>query len=194
VSNILEIHLNYYISISHELINSLISGIELVKVVESEFTKLMCFIGLNLNIINRALLDPIQDILKKVEEKAKKKYCEGKPSNEQLYKDALSATSIFFDCSQAVQSELRLVIEKLCLSTINVKEMLEEENYELININLWKLELINQLSREIRRCCDCSFLYLYESIFPIAFKIIYNDRPKRLYFFMMAINDIEKPL
>ena len=194
VSNILETHLNYGISLSQELINSLISGIELVKVVESEFTKLMHFIGLNLNIINRALLVPIQDIIKKVEEKAQKKYRDGISSNLQLYKDALFATSIIFNCSQAVQSELRLVIEKLCLSTINVQEMLEEENYELININLWKLELINQLSREIRRCCDCSFLYLYQDIFPTAFKIIYNDRPKRLYFFMIAINDIEKPL
>lgn len=55
------------------------------------------------------------------------------------YKDALSATSLFFTCSQAVQSEIRLVIEKLCLSTINAKEMLEEGSYDLIYTNLWKL-------------------------------------------------------
>ena len=194
VSNILETHLNYYIPLSSDVINLLTTGLELIKVIESEFSKLMHFIGLNLNIINRALLDPIQNILKKVAEKAQKKDSDGKSLNEQIYKDVLSATSIFFTCSQAVQSELRLVIEKLCLSTINAKDMLEKGNYDLINLNLWKLELINQLSREISRCCDCTFLYLYQDIFPISFKLIYDDRPKRLYFFMMAINDIEKPL
>ena len=194
ISNILETHLNYGIQLTQELINSITSGLELIKVIESEFSKIMNFIGLNLNILNRALLDPIQDILKKVAERAQKKYRDGKSTNEQLYKDALSATTIFFTCSQAVQSELRLVIEKLCLSTINAKELLDEDNLNTINENLWILELINQLSREIKRCCDCSFLYLYQNIFPTSFKSIYIDRPKRLYFFMMAVNDIEKPL
>ena len=194
ISNILETHLYYDIQLTQDLIVSLTSGLELIKVVESEFTKLMAPIGLNINIINRALLDPIQTCLKKVAEKAQKKYKDGKSTNEQLYKDALSATTIFFSCSQAVQSELRLVIEKLCLSTINAKEMLEDNNYDIINENLWMIELINQLSREINRCCDCSFLYLYQNIFPTSFKSIYNDRPKRLYHFMMAVNDIEKPL
>ena len=194
ISNILETHLYYGIQLTPDLVVSLTSGLELIKVVESEFTKLMAPIGLNINIINRALLDPIQTCLKKVAEKAQKKYKDGKSTNEQLYKDALSATTIFFSCSQAVQSELRLVIEKLCLSTINAKEMLEDNNYDIINENLWMIELINQLSREINRCCDCSFLYLYQNIFPTSFKSIYNDRPKRLYHFMMAVNDIEKPL
>ena len=194
ISNILETHLYYGIQLTQDLVVSLTSGLELIKVVESEFTKLMAPIGLNINIINRALLDPIQTCLKKVAEKAQKKYKDGKSTNEQLYKDALSATTIFFSCSQAVQSELRLVIEKLCLSTINAKEMLEDNNYDIINENLWMIELINQLSREINRCCDCSFLYLYQNIFPTSFKSIYNDRPKRLYHFMMAVNDIEKPL
>ena len=194
ISNILETHLYFGIQLTPDLVVSLTSGLELIKVVESEFTKLMAPIGLNINIINRALLDPIQTCLKKVAEKAQKKYKDGKSTNEQLYKDALSATTIFFSCSQAVQSELRLVIEKLCLSTINAKEMLEDNNYDIINENLWMIELINQLSREINRCCDCSFLYLYQNIFPTSFKSIYNDRPKRLYHFMMAVNDIEKPL
>ena len=194
IANILEVHFNYNFELTQETINSITSGLELIKVIQLEFDKLMALIGLNINIINRALLDPIQINLKRVAEKAQKKYKDGKSSNEQLYKDALSATTIFFNCSQAVQSELRLVIEKLCLSTINAKEMLEDNSYDIINENLWMLELINQLSREIKRCCDCSFLYLYQNIFPISFKNIYNDRPKRLYQFMMAVNDIEIPL
>ena len=194
ISFILDSHFNLGIQLDNELINQITSGLELIKVVEMEFSKLMNLICLNIPIFTRILLFPIQDILKKVAEKAQEKYKDGKSTNEQLYKDALSASNIFYQCTQAIQSELRLVIEKLCLSTVTAKEMIDEESYELINNNLWMIELINQLSREIKRCCDCSFLYLYQTIIPNAFKNIYNDKPKRLYYFIMAINDIEIPL
>ena len=134
----------------------------------------MALIGLNLNLLNGALLDPIPTIIKKVAEKAQIKNLDGKSIKEQLYKDALSSLTIFYNFTQAVQSELRLVIEKLSLSTIGTKEMFEDFNLEMINENLWMLELINQLSREVNRCCDCSFLYLYQNIFETSFKIIYH--------------------
>ena len=194
VSFILDSHFTLGIQLDKELINQLTIGIELIKVVEFEFSKLMNLICLNIPIFNRALLFPIQDILKKVAEKAQKKYKDGKSTNEQLYKDALSASSIFYTCTQSVQSELRLVIEKLCFSTITAKEMLDDNSYDTINENLWTIEILNQLTREITRCCDCSFLYLYQTIFPNAFENIYNDRPKRIYYFIMALNDIENPL
>ena len=194
VSFILDSHFTLGIQLDKELINQLTIGIELIKVVEFEFSKLMNLICLNIPIFNRALLFPIQDILKKVAEKAQKKYKDGKSTNEQLYKDALSASSIFYTCTQSVQSELRLVIEKLCFSTITAKEMLDDNSYDTINENLWTIEILNQLTREITRCCDCSFLYLYQTIFQNAFENIYNDRPKRIYYFIMAVNDIENPL
>ena len=194
VSFILDSHFTLGIQLNKELINRLTIGIELIKVVEFEFSKLMNLICLNIPIFNRALLFPIQDILKKVAEKAQKKYKDGKSTNEQLYKDALSASSIFYTCTQSVQSELRLVIEKLCFSTITAKEMLDDNSYDTINENLWTIEILNQLTREITRCCDCSFLYLYQTIFQDAFENIYNDRPKRIYYFIMALNDIENPL
>ena len=194
VSFILDSHFTLGIQLDKELINRLTIGIELIKVVEFEFSKLMNLICLNIPIFNRALLFPIQDILKKVAEKAQKKYKDGKSTNEQLYKDALSASSIFYTCTQSVQSELRLVIEKLCFSTITAKEMLDDNSYDTINENLWTIEILNQLTREITRCCDCSFLYLYQTIFQNAFENIYNDRPKRIYYFIMALNDIENPL
>ena len=193
VSFILDSHFTLGIQLDKELINQLTIGIELIKVVEFEFSKLMNLICLNIPIFNRALLFPIQDILKKVAEKAQKKYKDGKSTNEQLYKDALSASSIFYTCTQSVQSELRLVIEKLCFSTITAKEMLDDNSYDTINENLWTIEILNQLTREITRCCDCSFLYLYQTIFQDAFENIYNDRPKRIYYFIMALNDIENP-
>ena len=194
ISFILDSHFTLGIQLDDELINQMTSGFELIKVVEFEYYKLMNLICQNIPLFNRVLLSPIQDILKKIAEKAQKRYKDGKSSNEQLYKDALSASSIFYTCTQAIQSELRLVIEKLCFSTITAKEMLDEDNFEIITDNLWMLELINQLSREIKRCCDCSFLYLYQNIIPNAFKNIYNEKPKRLYYFIMALNDIENPL
>ena len=194
ISNILGTHLNLDIQLTEELINSITSGLELIKVIESEFNKLMNVIGLNLNILNRALLGPIQVILKKVAEIAQRKVKDGKSTNEELYKNALSGCTIFYACSQTVQSQLRLVIEKLILSTIRAKEMLDESSSKILNENLWMVELINQLSREVKRCTDCSFLYLYQTIIPSSYKYIYSDRPKRLYYFMMAVNDIEKPL
>ena len=194
VAFILDSHFNLGIKLDEELINQITIGLELIKVVELEFSKLMNLICLNIPIFNRALLSPIQDVLKKVAQKAEKKYKDGKSTNEQLYKDALLASSLFYTCIQNAQSELRLVIERLCFSTITAKEMLDEVGYETINENLWTAEIINQLSREINRCCDCSFLYLYQTIFPKAFQTIYEDRPKRLYYFIMAINDTENPL
>ena len=194
ISYILETHLNLGTQLTQELINSITSGLELIKVIESEFNKLMRVIGLNLNILNRALLSPIQAILKKVAEIAQKKYKDGKSTNEELYKNALSGCTIFYACSQAVQSELRLVIEKLIISTLSAKEMMDESSAKILNENIWMAELINQLSREVKRCTDCSFLYLYQNIIPTSYKYIYSDRPKRLYYFMMAVNDIEKPL
>ena len=194
ISFILDSHLHFDIQLDEEIINEIISGLELIKVIEFEFSKLMNLISLNIPLLTRTLLYPIQDAIQGVAKKANKKVNDGKSTNEQLYKDALTASDIFYLCSKGIQSELRLVIEKLCFSTITAKELLDEENYNIINDNLWMIEMISQLSREIKRCCDCSFLYSYQDILPTAFKNIYNDRPKRLYYFIMAINDIENPL
>ena len=103
VSFILDSHFTLGIQLDKELINQLTIGIELIKVVEFEFSKLMNLICLNIPIFNRALLFPIQDILKKVAEKAQKKYKDGKSTNEQLYKDALSASNIFYQCTIGIK-------------------------------------------------------------------------------------------
>ena len=194
IAFILDAHFSLGMGLDGELINQITSGLELIKVVEFEFSKLMNLICLNIPILTRFLLSPIQDILKKIAEKSQIKYKGGKSSNEQLYKDALSACSIFYTCTQGIQSELRLVIEKLCLSTMKAKDMIDESNYDLIDDNFWMIGLINQLSRELKRSCDCSFLYLYQDIIPDAIKNIYSDTPKRIYYFAMAVNDIENPL
>ena len=65
----------------------------------------------------------------------------------------------------------------------------------MINYRVFiKLEILNNLSREIRRSCDCSFLYLYQDIIPTSLKSIYKNDPMSLYYYAMALNDMDKPL
>ena len=193
VSNILYIHLNNGINIDQELIGYLTTGIELIKVVEAQFYKILPKIAQNLNIMNRVLLEPIQEPLRRVQELIKKKFKDKAPQAA-LYKDQLSAAKILFNCSQAIPSPARLAIAKMCINTLSARETMDEKSINMISTNIWKLELLNNLSREIRRSCDCSFLYLYQEIIPTSLKSIYKNDPVSLYYFAMALNDMEKPL
>ena len=73
ISNILETHLNNGINTPTDLIGQLTTGLELIKVVEAEFYKILPKIAQNLNIMNRTLLEPIQEPLKKIQESITKK-------------------------------------------------------------------------------------------------------------------------
>ena len=192
ISNILDIHLNNSINILPELISHLTSGIELIKVIEFQFYKIIPKIAQNLNSMNRIILEKIQSPLQKTKEILNNKFREkNKSQHTHLYMDQLSAITIFNNCCMAIPSSVRFLIIKMCLNTlsannsVNDKPILEE---------IWKLSLLNNLSREIQRSCDCSFLYLYQDIIPISLKSIYKNDPVSLYYFAMALNDIEKPL
>ena len=71
-----DIHLNNSLNITPELIGYLTTGLELIKVVEAEFYKIMPKIAQNLNIMNRSLLEPIQEPLKRIQEAINKKFKE----------------------------------------------------------------------------------------------------------------------
>lgn len=111
-----------------------------------------------------------------------------------LYKDQLAAAKILFSCSQAVPSAARLAIAKMCINTLSANNSMDQTSVNLISDNIWKLEILNNLSREIRRSCDCSFLYLYQDIIPTSLKSIYKNDPMSLYYYAMALNDMDKPL
>ena len=193
VSNIFEVHLNNGLNITPELIGYLTSGIELIKVVESEFYKILPKIAQNLNVMNRALLNPIQEILSKIQESILKKLKEKSPHSA-LFKDQLSACKILYNCCIAVPSPARLAIIKMCVNTLRARDSMDVKNADIINNNIYKLEILNNLSREIKRSCDCSFLYLYQDIIPTSLKSIYKNDPVSLYYYAMALNDIDKPL
>ena len=193
VSNILETHLNNSLNITPDLISYLTTGLELIKVIEAEFYKILPKIAQNLNVMNRSLLEPIQAPLKKIQEAINKKFKE-KTQYTDLFKDQLCATKILFSCSQSIPSPVRLAIAKMCVNTLTARETLDAKTTEAINNNIYKLEIINNLSREIRRACDCSFLYLYQDIIPTSLKSIYKNDPVSLYYYAMALNDMDKPL
>ena len=193
ISNILETHLNNGISTPTDLISQLTTGLELIKVIEAEFYKILPKIAQNLNIMNRTLLEPIHEPLKRIQETINQKLKE-KSQNHALFKDQLSAVKILFNCSQAIPSPARIAIAKMCINTLTARDSLDQKTANIINNNLNKLEILNNLSREIKRACDCSFLYLYQDIIPASLKSIYKNDPVSLYYYAMALNDIEKPL
>ena len=193
VSNILEIHLDNGINITPELISQLTTGLELIKVVEAQFYKILPKIAQNLNVMNRSLLEPIQQPLKAIQESIVKKFKE-KSQNQALYKDQLSAAKILFSCTQAIPSPARITIAKMCLNTLTARDTMDQKTANIISNNLYKLEILNNLSREIKRACDCSFLYLYQDIIPTSLKSIYKNDPVSLYYYAMALNDMDKPL
>lgn len=196
ISTIIKSCIKYELGISIEVIISITSGLELIKVIQAELNKLLPMISIHVNIMNKALTNPLQDMIKKAGGIIETRYKETKTPVQQLYEDAYSAAKKFFDCIQAVQSRLRIVIERLCLNTLayTIKPVFDEATVNRISGELEKIEIINQLSREIEKSCDCSFLYSSQVILETCYKSIYSDRPKRLYYFIMALNDIEKPL
>ena len=179
-----------------DLLPTLTTGIELMKVIQCEFNRLMPYIALDMNVINRTLVAPIQDLLKKTIEKLQIQLTskKGKSTHEAYYRDALTAAQIFFISSQAVPSKVRRLLFHLCLDVLAGRKLIEVTEINNTIFNFWKIEVLNQLSKEVEKACDCSFLYWYQNIFPTCLYSIYQNKPKRIYFFALAVNDIEKPL
>ena len=195
ISNILDIHLSNGLKITPDLISQLTTGIELIKVIEAQFYKIMPKIAQNLNVMNRVSLESIQIPLKKAKEIINSKFkIKNQSQNIYLFNDQIAAITILGNCCEASPSTMRLLIAKMCLNTLSAMNSLDEKTLSYIRNELWRLDLINNLSREIKRTSDCSFLYLYQETIPISLKSIYKNDPVSLYYYSMALNDIEKPL
>ena len=191
IQYILNVAFIYQKNLSTEIINYITTGLELIKVIKSEFDRILPYIAINLNVMNRAILANIQSILTKIHDKLSPQI--NKKSNIDVsIKDQLNASVIFYTVTQGTPSLLRRVIYKICYSII--KNLLSEKETNMIQFFFWKLETLNELTKEINFSTDCSFLFWYQTILSTSLNQIFNDSPKRLYFFSMAVNDIEKPL
>ena len=195
IKYILEGHVYLDENLSVSLIYSITTGLELIKVIQSEYNKLMPLIAQNLTTENRVLLSKIQAIVKEKIEFSNDKI---KSNSKKLYyynfmKDI---SRIFNYNCEATPSHLRRVVYKLCFEMMLNKEtkIYSIEEINEINLYLNKLDLLNNLTEEINCSCDTSFLYFYPSIIEISLENIFNEYPKRIYFFAMAVNEMEKPL
>lgn len=194
ISNILESHVSLNRAMKENEIPLLTTAIELLKIIEHQFNKMLPYIALELNIMNRSLLRSVQVLLENFNKIIDDKVAKGKSANTSFYKYAYGASSLLLYNSNAAPSKIRRIISQLCYEALNTPKLMRSEDSSKLFLIFWELETLNQLSKEIQKACDCSFLYWYQNIIPKCLKSIYNDKPKRLYYFSSALNDIEIPL
>ena len=194
IKYILESHVILEKGLSRELIKDITTGLELIKVIQTEFDRLIPIIAKRLIIQNRILLSNIQNIIKPKIDMIKSKLNNTKKNEYYTFMKDISR--IFNYNCQATPSNLRRIVLKLCNEMMihNETKVLDLKEYEEINQYLKELDILNELSNEIKYACDTSFLYFFPSIIDISLEYIYNNFPKRIIFFAMAINDMDKPL
>jgi WASH complex subunit 7 len=187
----LNTHLSQAIDLSGELIAPICTCLELLKVIEFQFTKLRTSIALSMNMMFRVTAYQIKTILEEVE----KKYF--KSGNLDSYKsDVVGCIKIIKENLQSVPSKLRLIVNELCLDVIKTKNFFSSTQLDEIMFIFWKLELLNKMSTDIREVCDCSFFYWYRDLIPECLNYYYSnpDEFKRIQYFNFAISDIDNLL
>ena len=192
---LLDAHMLLEVSTNQSLLYNLTIGFELIKVIQTEFNRLIPLIAINLSVINRSLLSQIQNLLKVVKVKIQSKLTQ-KTSKKMYYEFMNDVVKIFEYNCQSSPSFLRRLVCKFCYEMMVHKEtvLFNDNEKKSINMNFWKLDIVNQLSKEIKRACDVSYLYFYYTIIPFQLENIFNEYPKRLNLFTMAVNDMEIPL
>ena len=191
----LESHVSLQKATTEEEIVLFTTGIELLKVIEHQYYKMMPYIALEINILNRSLMEVVQDMIKKFKVIIDKKK-DSKSDNKKFYYATNQAYELLFNNTNAAPTRLRRMISQLCIEALcSYPKLLDKQEDAMKFTNIfWEITTLNQLSKEIQRACDCSFLYWYQNIIESCLTSIYNNKPKRLYFFANALNDCETPL
>ncbi len=195
IKYILESHVLLEKGLSRDLIKDITTGLELIKVIQTEFNRLIPLVSINLSILNRSLLSQVQNLLKLSLPKIQQKII--KNTSKKLYYQYMNdITRIFLFNCQNSPSFIRRNICKLCYEMMVNKDVgiFSENERKIITMTFWKLDIVNKLSKEVKHSCDVSYLFFYQSILQYSFENIYHEYPRRLYFFMMAVNDMENQL
>ncbi|MCQ2817532.1 MAG: hypothetical protein MJ252_09740 [archaeon] len=186
--------LNYYLgsgkAINLTMINTMCNGLEVIKVTEEEFHKIIPFIAQQMDIMNRTLFNKLQQKLKKVISD-----CETKRNQYKKYFDYYTeikeAASIMYSCTLANPSKLRRIILNICLPIL---QMYDEKEFSEFNTFFSRLQTLNELTREVNFACDCSFMYWYQEVIPEQIKLIYKEMGTKIIFYSKVLTDIERPL
>ena len=194
IKYILESHVLLEKGLSRDLIKDITTGLELIKAIQTEFNRIIPILAKRLIIQNRILLSNIQIIVKPKIDIIKNKLNNTKKN--EYYNFMKDISRIFNYNCQATPSNLRRIVLKLCNEMMSNNEtiVLTDKEYEYINQNIKQLDLLNELSNEMKYAFDTSFLYFFPSIIDISLDFIYNNFPQRIVFFAMAVNDMDKPL
>ena len=192
---LLDAHILLEVSFTPSFFKPLIIGLELIKVIQTEFNRLIPLVSINLSLLNRSLLSQVQNILKLSLPKIQGKMI--KATSKKLYYQFMNdITRIFLFNCQNSPSFIRRNICKLCYEMMVNKDVgiLSENERKIISMTFWKLDIVNELSKQVKHSCDVSYVFFYQSFLEYSFKNIYQEYPRRLYFFIMAVNDMENPL
>ena len=192
---ILDAHILLEVGFHPNLFKTITLGLELIKVIQTEFNRLIPLVSINLSLINRSLINQVQNLLKLSLPKIQGKMI--KNSSKKLYYQYMNdiARIFLFNC-QNTPSFIRRNICKLCYEMMINKEVgiFSENERKIITMTFWKLDIVNNLSKEVKHSCDVSYLFYYQSILQYSFEDIFHKYPRRLYFFLMAVNDMENQL
>jgi WASH complex subunit 7 len=187
----LNTHLSQGVELKGELISSICTCLELLKVIEIQFHKSKASIALSMNMIVRVTSYQIRSIL---EESEKKNF---KSSQFDSYKsDVYGCFKILKENLHSLPSKLRLTVDEICLDIIKSKNFFSQSQSDELTFIFWKYEILNKLPQDIKQVCDCSFFYWYKDLIPECLSYYLTNLPefKRLYYFSLAISDIDSLL
>jgi len=180
------------IQLTKEIIPYIITSLSLLKIIESEFNRVMSCIACSMGMIIRIICTRMKGILNNV---TKKSF----PSNsnfDNFKSDVFSALKILDSNLYSVPSRLRMIINEISLEILKSKSFLDNTQKDDLQMDLWRLEIFSKLSSEIKVVCDTSFFYWYKDLIPNFLESLYsnNQEFKFIRFFAIAISDTDLPL
>ncbi|XP_046405454.1 WASH complex subunit 4 [Ischnura elegans] len=106
---------------------------------------------------------------------AKKNIIQDKRYSEKRL-DILSSLLLAESALNGPGTKERRLVMHLALSTANQMKTFKEEDINMLNSTLYRLDSICDLQDKLTAACDCSFLYWHRVILPIYFSNIYETR------------------
>ncbi|CAG5126289.1 unnamed protein product, partial [Candidula unifasciata] len=121
---------------------------------------------------------------------AKKRIMSDKRYSERRL-DVLSALVLAELSLHGPATKERLLIVKLAMSVGTKMKAFKEDELQIIEDTLKKLEVISQLRSKVRQACDCSFLYWHRVIFPLYLDDLCENvtDTHRIHYMVAALRD-----
>ncbi|XP_043943762.1 WASH complex subunit 4 [Protopterus annectens] len=121
---------------------------------------------------------------------AKKRVISDKKYSEQRL-DVLSALVMAENALNGPSTKERRLIVSLALSVGTQMKTFKDEELQLLQVVLRKLDLIGELKERVRLQCNCSFLYWHRAVFPIYLDDVFENAidAARMHYMFSALRD-----